>query len=126
MIPELSPDGYAETPDHADALSIWEMSDVFRAGEEPLNMASDWEMIGPHPIAGQINFCWENPVAWEILGEDGDRAWFMEQIVAHDMLGVRLQEEYDPDIEDLPWSQDEWDYEPEYSPLDVSAAPDVP
>jgi hypothetical protein len=82
MIPILDKDGGEWcTPDDYDAVAIADMADLFRATNSRVaSFNSAWEITGPHPTAGQIQYCWENPDAWEILEQDVDRQWFMEQV----------------------------------------------
>jgi hypothetical protein len=83
MIPDLGSDGGEWiSPDDFDAIAIHDMAIGFKESSEEINsFRSAWEMTGPHPTAGQITFCWENPTAWETLDGDVDRQWFMEQVV---------------------------------------------
>jgi hypothetical protein len=83
MIPELDEDGGEWTaPDDFDAVAISEMADCFTADTSPGLFNSTESAFANilHPTAGQIQYCWENPNAWEILGADVDRQWFMEQV----------------------------------------------
>jgi hypothetical protein len=85
MIPE--DDGEWMDEDDFDARSIASMAESFRAertfpaGAPLANITSAWDRLQPHPATGgMIQFCWENPVAWETLAGDVDRQWFMEQL----------------------------------------------
>jgi hypothetical protein len=68
-------------PTDYDAVAISDMAHIFRSTKGYIDgIRSAWEMSGPHPTAGQIVWCWENPDAWALV--DVDRGWFAEQVAA--------------------------------------------
>jgi hypothetical protein len=68
-------------PTDYDAVAISDMAIMFQRTDGPVaGIRSAWEMSGPHPTAGQITWCWENPDAWDLV--DVDREWFSEQVAA--------------------------------------------
>jgi hypothetical protein len=77
---ELDADGGEWTdPVVYDAVAIEDMAQRFRATVGPVDgILSAWEITGPHPTAGQITWCWENPDAWALT--DVDQDWFAEQV----------------------------------------------
>jgi len=85
VIPVLDEDGGEwMDPDEFDAVGIADMATSFQVDlddTEPFpNFASAYAQMGEHPTAGDIEYVWENPSAWEILDGDVDRKWFMEQV----------------------------------------------
>jgi len=84
VIPE--DDGEWMDEDDFDARSIASMAEAFKAERtfptgKPLSIPSAWAQLQPHPqTGGMIEFCWENPAAWEILAGDVDHEWFLEQV----------------------------------------------
>lgn len=91
MIPELDADGGgAMLADDYDAAAIHNMWLEMSAGLPPTPMESKWHAAPtePHPDAGDIVWCWENPTAWDILDGDVDRSQFMARVVASTMAGL--------------------------------------
>jgi len=89
MIPEYT--GEWMNSDRFDAVAIHDMAKDFSnpelTGETFFNIKSAWHQARPHPDTGtMIEFCWENPAAWKILGSDVDREWFMEQMTTQEIV----------------------------------------
>jgi hypothetical protein len=90
-IPELDEDGGEWTDyDDFDAVGIADMAESFRVDlddSEPFpNFASAYLQGGTHKTAGAIEYVWQNPTAWEIVGTAVDQAWFMDQVMTRTNL----------------------------------------
>lgn len=111
MIPILSADPDSMDPDAYDAYAIADMGRVFEAGAVPANVPSAWHRSRPHPLAGDIEWCWENPSAWEILDGDVPYEWFMERVANEFVIDEEAGEEEEEEEEEE-WDEDYWDFRP--------------
>jgi hypothetical protein len=81
MIPDLGPDGDGDGPDEYDAAVIAIMAADLQRGDSSIAYRSSWYEAQPHPATGDwLEYVWQNPTAWEILGDDVDREWFMTRL----------------------------------------------